>query len=101
MRQQDELLREARKALKEDKEKAELFELLLKHPAWGAFERLLQAQIQVRADEVIAPARSVDELVAREYVKGAMSGLLLALGLPGAIIAAMKTSSGTSDEGDE
>ncbi len=39
------------------------------------------------ADEVLRPARSVDGMVTLEYVKGTMSGLVIARDIPSVTIA--------------
>lgn len=84
----EELLREARKARKIDIERAELFASLIRQPGWLAYMEILEAKIQALADEVLAPSKSVDGMVTLEYVKGAMSGLIMARDIPSVTIAA-------------
>jgi hypothetical protein len=84
----EELLRTAREATKIDKERIELFGLLVKHPGWTVYVELLEAMIQGKADEVLAPAGGVDRMVGLEYVKGAMSGLIMARDIVAVTIAA-------------
>jgi len=95
-----ELHKLARVADKVDKERAELFRGLMKHPGWATYQELLASRIQVFADAVMAPAGSVDSAVALEWVKGAMSGVILARDLPSVTIAAMETAVPATD-GDE
>lgn len=92
------LLKEGKKADKLDKERVELFMLLLKHPAWPLYVTLLDSKIQAFADAVMSPASSVDGAVALEYVKGAMSGLIIARDLPSITVAAMKAAIPASGE---
>ena len=84
-----ELLRDARGADKIDRERAEMFIAMLKTPAWQEYVSLLEAALQSKADLILAPGNSVDGLIALEYVKGAMSGLVLARDLPSVTISAM------------
>lgn len=93
----DELQKVSREARKIDRERADLFTVLLRHPAWLAYVELLDSQIQARADIVLAPSGSVDGAIVQEYVKGAMSGLILARDLPSTIIADMKSATSSGD----
>lgn len=96
----NELQKQARLADKIDKERAEQFEALLRHPGWATYEALLNARIQLFADAIMAPAGSVDGAIALEWVKGAMSGVILARDLPSVTINAMKAAVPATD-GDE
>lgn len=82
------LLREARKAARIDRERIELFEAMVRTPGWLAYVALLEAKIQMLADQVLAPSGSVDGMVGLEFVKGAMSGLIIARDVPSVTIAA-------------
>ena len=84
----EDLLRDARKADKIDRERIELFEGLVKSPGWAAYVEILNAKIQMCADQVLAPSKSVDGMVTLEYVKGAMSGLIMARDITSITIAA-------------
>jgi hypothetical protein len=84
-----ELLRNARSADKIDRERAEMFGAMIRSAAWHEYCDLINARLQAMADDIIKPSGSVDALVALEYVKGAMSGLILARDLPSVTIAAM------------
>lgn len=97
--QLEELLKASKKANKEDKELADLLSMLLKSKAWEAYEKLLASRIQSYSDYVLRPAASVDRAMALEYVKGAMSGLIMAQQLPSVIVEAMKPSTGDDGEG--
>jgi hypothetical protein len=89
-----ELVKSSRTADRQDKELAELLGGMVKSAAWKAFVVLLESRIQVCSDQVIAPCVGVDEAFGREYVKGTMCGLLLARGLPDAIVDSIKQELG-------
>jgi hypothetical protein len=93
-----ELLRDARLANRIDKDRAELFEGMIKSKAWQEYIALLDAKIQGMADVILAPANTQNGLIALEYVKGAMSGLILARDLPKLTVTAMMQQSEDSDE---
>jgi hypothetical protein len=86
----EELLKNARAADRIDREREELFGVLVRSPGWQEYVSLIEAKLQMMADAILAPAESVDSLVALEYVKGAMSGLIIARDLPSVTIAAME-----------
>jgi hypothetical protein len=88
--QVEELLRNARAADRIDRERAEMFVSMVKSPAWREYISLLEAKIQGFADVILAPSQSIDALLGLEYIKGAMSGLILARDLPSVTIAAME-----------
>jgi hypothetical protein len=88
-RKVQELLRDARSADKIDKERAELFGAMIRSAAWHEYCDLINSRLQGMADEIIKPSGSIDAMVSLEYVKGAMSGLILARDLPAVTIAAM------------
>lgn len=94
------LLKEARAADKIDTERAEKFQGLLAHPGWSIYQDLLNARIQLFADAVMGPAGSVDGAIALEWIKGAMSGVILARDLPSVTIAAMQTAVPATDGED-
>lgn len=99
-KQIEELRKVGREADKLDKQRAELFEGLTKHPGWDVYQDLLNSRIQTYADAVMAPAGTVDGAVALEWVKGAMSGLIMARDLPSVTINAMQPAVPATD-GDE
>jgi hypothetical protein len=84
----EQLRRDARAANRVDRERIELFEAMIKSPGWVAYVEVLEAKLQMLSDQMFAPAGSVDRMVELEYVKGAMSGLLMARDIPAATIAA-------------
>lgn len=88
--QVEELLKEARKADKEDREKGEALGRLIKHPDWGAYVAMLDRKAQLFGDQLLLPAGGVDGCVRQEFVKGALSGLIMARDLPSVTIAAAK-----------
>ena len=97
----EDLLKNAREAQKVDSERLELFEKMVTTPGWGAYVTLLNAKIQLFADQLMNPCGGVDECVAQEYVKGAMSGLIMARDIPDAIISAKDQIRSISPEEDE
>lgn len=85
-----ELLRDAKSADRLDQERAELFRKMIQSPGWHEYCEILNAKLQGMADQILRQSHSVDEMVALEYVKGAMSGLILARDIPSVTIAAME-----------
>ena len=86
----EQLLKDAKNADRIDRERAEMFVSMVKGPAWREYISLLEAKIQGFADVILAPSPSIDALVGLEYIKGTMSGLILARDLPSVTIAAME-----------
>lgn len=97
----DELRKEGRSADQVDKERMDLFRALMKHPGWAVYLELVEARIQVYADKVMSPSGSVDGAIALEWVKGAMSGLILARDLPSVTIAAIEAAVPATDGEDD
>lgn len=98
--QLDELVREWKKADHEDRERVELFQTFANNQAWKLYVELLNRLIQARGEEILRPAGSVDGAIGLEYVKGAMSGLIMARDLPQIMIMAMKAA-GPATDGEE
>jgi hypothetical protein len=96
----DELIKQGRAADRVDAGRALLFRKLVSSPEWQAYSELLSSRIQGYSDVLLAPAGSVDGAVALEFIKGAMHGMLLAQGLPGVIVEAMKDSASNSGDSD-
>lgn len=97
----DELFKAARVADKIDKERAEQFIVMQRTEGWRLFQELVGLRIQLFADAIMLPAGSVDAAIALEYVKGAMSGLIIARDLPSVIVGAMKASVPAADGEDD
>ena len=97
-KEHEELLQEGRRQTKLDKERADVFEALVKSPGWKIYEELLGARIQALGGEILEPAGSVDGAIALEHVKGTMKGLILARDLPSIIIG--NTKADTSAQGE-
>lgn len=93
------LLKDSRTYEQVDRERVEVFQSLIVHPGWKAYHDLLMQMIEDRGAEVLAPAGSIDGAMKLEYIKGAMSGLILARDLPHVSIASMKSVPAT-DKGD-
>lgn len=100
--EQDQLFEELKKAGvnadRTDRKRADLFNGLMKHPGWVEYVELLNALINSRGMNVLMPGRSVDGLVALEFEKGAMSGLIMSRDLPSIIVNAVKTSAAPDGE---
>jgi hypothetical protein len=96
-----ELIKSSRLADRQDKDLAELLAGMVRTPAWKAFVGLLESRIQVCSDIVVSPCVGVDAAFGQEYVKGTMCGLLLARGLPDAIVDAIKQELGQGSGDDE
>lgn len=73
-----EVLRQARKSDKEDQERIELFQTLLRNPAFKAYQELLGHKLESLGALLLMPSGSLDGLVTTEWQKGAMYGLVLA-----------------------
>lgn len=86
----DEAIRDGRKALREDQEKAEILGTLVRHPGWKVYMRLVESHKQSFGDVLLRPAGGLDGAINSEYIKGVVCGLLLATNLPGSIIDDMK-----------
>lgn len=98
------LLDDARKALREDREKIELLEILVKHPGWEVYLGILRAKLQMFSEQILAPAGSQDGLVVQEYVKGTMCGLIIARDIAAVTIAGkdqLKQPVGEEEDVDE
>jgi len=94
-----ELLEQARKAMRDDKNLAEALSGLLKHGAWPIFAGLINDIAQTRGEEFFRAVRP-EEALAQEFNKGTVNGLLMTIELPNLIIQQMK-SVREPDEGDE
>jgi len=84
------LIKESKRANKEDRELSELLVVLIASPGWKAYMGLLSRRQQMLADELLQPNTGIDGCIRQEYVKGALSGLIIARDLPSVIIAATK-----------
>ena len=87
-RHTEELLKLAREADKKDRERMELFEIMVKTDAWKAYIEILNSKLQAESENLLEPAKGLDGCIGSEYIKGTMRGLILARDLPAAIIAA-------------
>ena len=85
-----ELLKEGRKFDKLDRDRAEVFASLLKHPGWMIYEDMLQGQIQQFGDLVLEPVAGLDGVFTQEFIKGTLKGLILARDMPSVIVESMK-----------
>lgn len=90
MRDISEVMKDFRKADKEDRERAELFKAMINSPGWKAYIGVLEAKIQSYSEQLLAPSGGLDGMVASEWVKGAMSGLIMARDVVSVTIAAIE-----------
>lgn len=96
----EELLREGRKADKEDREKGEALGRLIAHPDWKVFVKMLDKKCQLFGDQLMVPSGGVDGCIRQEFVKGALSGLIMARDLPSVTIAAARELRQPEESGD-
>lgn len=73
----------------EDFRLAKTMEELVRFPQWDIYVLALERKMQEFADSAVAKSFSMDHLIAREFDKGTLYGLLLAKGLPQATIDSM------------
>jgi hypothetical protein len=99
-KQMAELVKQAKAADKEDKEAAQLFQVMIQTPAWKEFVKKLERRQQMFADSLLAPAGSLDKCIGLEWIKGALSGLIMARDLPSITIAAAKELRKAEDDDD-
>lgn len=97
----EDLLKDGRALDKIDRDRAELFEPMVKTPGWLAYVEVLNSMIEQRGTEILGPAGSVDGAMRLEYIKGAMFGLLLARDLPSVTIQQMSASRPATELPDE
>lgn len=94
----EEFVKASREALTKDRQRRDAFEGLLKHTGWGVFQELMNSMIEQRAQQILAPAGSVDGAMLLEHVKGTMNGLILARDLPSLIVNAVPAPQLEDDE---
>lgn len=83
------LLKQGKKADAEDKELAEILGALIKHPGWPTFAAALTRRIQGCSDLLLKPVAGLDGTYYVEWLKGCMSGMILARDLPQLIVEQM------------
>lgn len=69
-----------RRQIKED---AELFNELMKHKGWGRYMAMVEAIAQNYQAAIMKPLENVLEATKPEFAKGVLSGLTLAIAIPG------------------
>lgn len=92
MREEDleEFMTQARKAKKEDLELADAMKRLMANRDYGLFMmRILGPKIEEAGALLLNPSKSVDGMVASEFIKGAMFAFCLTRDMPNLIIKAM------------
>lgn len=82
-----EVLRQARKGEKEDRERIELFQTLMRNPAFASFQEVLGHKIEALGMSLLSPSGGLDGMIVSEYQKGAMYGLVLARDLVSVTVA--------------
>lgn len=90
-------LKEAREANRIDRERVELFEVMVKTPGWKAYRELLEKHIESQGSILLNPAGSVDGAILQEYEKGTMRGLILARDLPALTIQRLRSLTSDPD----
>lgn len=95
----EDLRRQARAADANDRALVEDLQKLTCHGAYFAFQMFLNRRIEMFSQELLGPAGSIDGLIAHEFVKGAMFGLILARDLPQVIVASLSHTA--EDEQDD
>ena len=81
-----------------DRELVDAMRGLIKSPFYQRYSEALNKLIQIRADELMGPLGSQDEILRQEWVKGTMNGLILARDLPSITIATMSSLSPEDEE---
>jgi hypothetical protein len=98
----EDMLKDARKAQREDLELAEAMRRLLLN---NDFRTYLGGVLAKRIDEVgrslLEPSGSVDGMVKSEFLKGAMYAFCLSRDLPSVIVQAIGEAQPRPDEGNE
>lgn len=91
----EELKKEAREALREDKNRAEVFEAFVRSEGWKLYSKLVREKVEALGSELIQPSSGIEGVLKSEFQKGSMCAFLLCLDLPSVIMSAMKP---TADE---
>lgn len=96
-----ELLKESRKAQREDRELAESMQVLLASKHFQLYlSRVIGSRLEEYGKLMLEPSGGMDGLVRSEFVKGAMYAFCLARDLPQIIIASMSDSRTTQEPPD-
>jgi len=91
----DNLLREARVADQQDRQRCDAFASMVKSEGWRLFVELIDHRVQMFSDQLLQPLASMDQVPAQEFAKGAMFAFVLMRDLPSVTIASIKP---TGDE---
>lgn len=100
----EELIRLSREADRIDRRRAELFEPMMKSAAWAEYQSMLKEKIERFSEQLLAPSASMDGMVASEWIKGAMSGLIMARDITSVTLAtveAMRSNGQNQAEDDD
>lgn len=100
-RDYEQLKKDARVAKREDQEKLELLQLLIRHPGWDLVTKLLARRKQELSDQILVEAKSIDEMVQCEGKKGEMRGILYLETTIASTIVGLKLQFGENDEEHE
>lgn len=100
-RDYEELKKEGRQAKREDQEKLELLQLLVRHPGWKIVTGFLTNKKQELGDEILREANSVDEMVRCEGKKGEMRGILYLEACVASTIAGLQLQFGEDRENEQ
>lgn len=92
------LLREGKDAKSKDKERLELFEILIRHPGWKLLMEMAAGRKQELADQILAPEEDEFALIRNVGLKGEMRGILFLETTLGRTIAGLKAQFGDEQE---
>lgn len=95
-----ELEADERARRREIKDDAELFKMLLKHPAWPRYMEMLEKIGNNFNQRLMTPLQNSFESVKTEFAKGALTGIQACASLPHAKIKEA-ADLGKSDDGEE
>lgn len=86
----EELQAQARAAMREDKNRAEVFGVFIRSEGWKLYVGLLSHQIEALGAELIQPSIGIEGVLKAEFQKGMMHAFLVARDMPAVIVEAMK-----------
>lgn len=96
-----EMVREGRRADREDRELVDLLRKLVVSMEWIAYVGYLNKLIEEKGALLLSPSLGVDQMVVLEGEKGEMRGLIKARDLPSVIMAQVPAPTADEDEETE
>lgn len=77
----------------------EALQILLSSQGWSLVKEWLEGQVRSRRDAYeLEAGKGMDDLIAREYLRGEIAGLRLALELPRKALEAMELEDGRGED---